>query len=255
MEVTHRINYDINNSAARLDDILGPYNRNFPDLDEIPARKELKFTNGYYVNVSALFIDIIGSSDMTNVHYRPTLAKIYRCFISECTAIMNDAALGDLCKEINIHGDCVWGVFDTSSQKDFNTVLSVALKLKDMINTLNDKLKKRGYHTIEVGIGVDYGRALMVKAGYDGSGLNDVIWMGDVVNTACHLANKAGRQGKSPILISENIYHKLSYYDKKFFDWSKDVIYYEYITNDALSEAEAIAILDNSLDRLLNQNI
>ena len=33
----------------------------------------------------------------------------------------------------------------------------------------------------------------MVKAGYSGSGINDVIWMGDVVNTACHLANKAGR--------------------------------------------------------------
>ena len=59
------------------------------------------------VNVNSLFIDIVGSSDMTDVHKRPTLAKIYRCFISECTAIMNDAALGDLCKEINIHGDCV----------------------------------------------------------------------------------------------------------------------------------------------------
>lgn len=180
MEVTRRINYDINNSAARMDAILGTDNRNFPDLGEIPARNELTFTNGYYVNVSALFIDIVGSSDMTNAHYRPTLAKIYRCFISECTAIMNDTALGDLCKEINIHGDCVWGVFDTSSQKDFNTVFSVALKLKDMINTLNDKLEKKEYHTIEVGIGVDYGRALMVKAGYYNSGLNDVIWMGDV---------------------------------------------------------------------------
>lgn len=209
MEVTRRINYDINNSAARMDAILGTDNRNFPDLGEIPARNELTFTNGYYVNVSALFIDIVGSSDMTNAHYRPTLAKIYRCFISECTAIMNDAALGDLCKEINIHGDCVWGVFDTYYQESFNTIFSVALQLKDMINTLNDKLYKRYNQQIEVGIGLDYGRALMVKAGYSGSGLNDVIWMGDVVNTACHLANDAGRQGKPPILVSENIFTKL----------------------------------------------
>lgn len=231
MEVTRRINYDINNSAARMDAILYTDNRNFPDLDKIPARNELTFTNGYYVNVSALFIDIVGSSDMTNAHYRPTLAKIYRCFISECTAIMNDAALGNLCKEININGDCVWGVFDTSSQKDFNNVFSVALRLKDMINTLNDKLKKREYHTIEVGIGVDYGRALMVKAGYYNSGLNDVIWMGDVVNTACHLANKAGRQGKSPILISKNIYSKLSDSNKGCFSCLINfdgIPYYEY---------------------------
>ena len=232
MEVTRRINYDINNSAARMDAILGTDNRNFPDLGEIPARNELTFTNGYYVNVSALFIDIVGSSDMTNAHYRPTLAKIYRCFISECTAIMNDAALGDLCKEINIHGDCVWSVFDTYYQESFNTIFSVTLQLKDMINILNDKLYRRYNQQIEVGIGLDYGRALMVKAGYSGSGLNDVIWMGDVVNTACHLANDAGRQGKPPILVSENIFTKLRKDNQNLllprYNYNGGIAYYGY---------------------------
>lgn len=211
MEVTRRINYDINNSAERMDAILDADNRNFPDLIKIPHRNALTFTNGCYVDVTALFIDIVDSSRMTDDHYRPTLAKIYRCFISECTAIMNNAALGDLCKEINIHGDCVWGVFDTNLKENFNTVFSVALQLQSMINTLNDKLERRRYRTIEVGIGLDYGRALMVKAGYYNSGLNDVIWMGDVVNTACHIANKAGRQYMPPILVSENIFANLSY--------------------------------------------
>jgi len=45
----------------------------------------------------------------------------------------------------------------------------------------------------------------MVKAGYSGSGLNDVIWMGDVVNSACHLANKAGRDGRYPIIVSSTV--------------------------------------------------
>lgn len=235
MEVKNdnRRTYDVKKSEARMDSILDASNRNFSDSPYIPSRSnDLTYTNGYYVNVTALFIDIVGSSDMTDVHKRPTLAKIYRCFISESTAIMNDAALGDLCKEINIHGDCVWGVFDTYYQNEFNTVLSVALKLKDMINTLNDKLKKRGYHTIEVGIGVDYGRALMVKAGYSGSGLNDVIWMGDVVNSACHIANKAGRQGKSSILVSENIFSKLSEDNKNLLRQRRysidDATYYGY---------------------------
>lgn len=232
MEVKNdnRRTYDVKKSEARMDSILNK--GDFHDWPNVPSRDSLTYTNGYYVNVTALFIDIVGSSDMTDVHKRPTLAKIYRCFISECTAIMDDAALGDLCKEINIHGDCVWGVFDTSSQNDFNTVFNVALKLKDMIKTLNDKLKKRGYHTIEVGIGVDYGRALMVKAGYDKSGLNDVIWMGDVVNTACHLANEAGRQGKSPILVSENIFTKLREDNQKLllprYNYNGDIAYYEY---------------------------
>ena len=62
---------------------------------------------------------------------------------------------------------------------------------------------------ISVGIGADYGRALMVKAGFSGSGLNDVIWMGDVVNSACHIANTAGRDGYEPIMISNSMYLNL----------------------------------------------
>ena len=50
----------------------------------------------------------------------------------------------------------------------------------------------------------------MVKAGYSGSGINDVIWMGDVVNTACHLANKAGRGIRNIIVVTEQIYNNLN---------------------------------------------
>lgn len=51
-----------------------------------------------------------------------------------------------------------------------------------MIKILNYKLSKKKYSEISIGIGIDYDRVLMVKASYSGSGINDVIWMGDVVN-------------------------------------------------------------------------
>ena len=51
---------------------------------------------------------------------------------------------------------------------------------------------------------------MMGKAGYSGSGLNDVIWMGDVVNSACHIANRAGRDGKMPIVVSSCIHSNLN---------------------------------------------
>lgn len=82
---------------------------------------------------------------------------------------------------------------------------------------LNYKLEKKGYEKISVGIGVDDGRALMVKAGYSGSGINDVVWMGDVVNTACHLANKAGRNGREKVVITEQIYDNMNEGHKKLF--------------------------------------
>lgn len=39
----------------------------------------------------------------------------------------------------------------------------------------------------------------MIKAGYSGSGINDLVYMGDVVNVPAHLAHKAGRGGNHPI--------------------------------------------------------
>ena len=76
-----------------------------------------------------------------------------------------------------------------------------------MIKILNYKLKKKEYNEIDVGIGIDYGRALMVQAGYSGSSINEVIWMGDVVNSACHLANKAGRSGREVVIFPYVIYN------------------------------------------------
>ena len=150
---------------------------------------------------------------MTDEHKRSVLAKLYRSFISECTAIMNSESS---CKEISINGDCVWGVFDTPYKSDIDNVFAVSAKLNSMVKILNYKLRKKGYSTISVGIGIDYGHALMVKAGYSGSGLNDVIWMGDVVNSACHIANHAGRDGKKPILVSSCIYSNLDEDNQEF---------------------------------------
>lgn len=215
MESNHKMSYDVEKSSDRMDDILNSSNSNFMDKSSIPLRSELTFKNGYYVNVTVIFIDIVGSSDMTDEHKRPTLAKMYRVFLSECVAIMNSEYN---CKEISINGDCVWGVFDTPYKSDIDKVISVAAKLNSMIKILNYKLRKKGYSEISIGIGVDYGRALMVKAGYSGSGINDIIWMGDVVNSACHLCNKAGRNFRKVIIISKTVYDNLNEHNQGLFN-------------------------------------
>lgn len=205
--------------ASKMDEILNASDNDYCDKDSIPVRSDLTFKNGYYVNVTAIFIDIVGSSNMTDEHKRPTLAKMYRAFLSECVAIMN-AEID--CKEININGDCVWGVFDTPYKSDIDNVISVAAKLNSMIKILDYKLRKKNYSEISVGIGIDYGRALMVKAGYSGSGINDVIWMGDVVNSACHLCNKAGRDYRKVIVISDVVYNNLNEHNQGLFSSYSD---------------------------------
>lgn len=165
--------YNVKDSASRIDEILNANDNDYEDNENnIPSRGQLTYKNGYYVNVTALFIDIVGSSKLTDGHRRPTLAKMYRAFLSECVAIMNS---WEMCKEININGDCVWGVFETPYKSNVDDVISVAAQLSSMIKILNYKLKKKKYNTISVGIGIDDGLALMVKAGYSGSGINDEI--------------------------------------------------------------------------------
>ena len=199
--------YKVEDSASRMDDILDARDNDYSDNENnIPSRDKLTFKNGYYVDVTSIFIDIVDSSKLTDGHKRPTLAKMYRCFLSECVAIMNSYTI---CKEININGDCVWGVFETPNISDVDKVTDVAAQLNSMIRILNYKLGKKNYEKINVGIGIDDGLALMVKAGYSGSGLNDVIWMGDVVNSACHLANKAGRGLRKTILVSSKVYENV----------------------------------------------
>lgn len=223
--------YKVEDSAFRMDEILDANDNDYEDnKNSIPSRDKLTYKNGYYVDVTALFIDIVDSSKLTDGHKRPTLAKMYRAFLSECVAIMNS---WEMCKEISINGDCVWGVFETPKKLDVDNVISVVAQLNSMIKILNYKLRKKKYDTIKVGIGIDFGRALMVKAGYCGSGINEIVWMGDVVNTACHLANKAGRDYRKPIIVTGNIYCNLndhhkgllsSYYDGEIIRYEGNII-------------------------------
>ena len=215
MEANNTIGYDVTKSSNRIDDILNSNNENYSDNASIPKRSDLSFTNGYYVNVTALFIDIVGSSDMTDQHKRPTLAKMYRSFISECVAIMNAAFE---CKEVSINGDCVWGVFETPLKSNMDAIFDIAGKLHSLIIILNYKLKNKGYSQINVGIGMDYGRVLMIKAGFSGSSINDIVWMGDTINQSCHLANIAGRNGNDVVFVTYSVYDNLKDKYKNFLN-------------------------------------
>lgn len=212
MEATNT-EYNFNESIIRIDNILNASNDSFEEKDNFPNRNSLTYTNGFYVDCAALFVDIRDSSIMTDKQRRPVLAKIYRSFISEMVALMNGY---EKCKEVNINGDCVWCVCDTPYKKDIDEVFSLAAKVCSLADILNYKLNKKNYQTYDIGVGIDYGRALMIKAGYSGSGINDIVWMGDVVNQACHLCNEANSSlFDKRVFLSNIIYENLNENNKK----------------------------------------
>ncbi|PFO90707.1 adenylate/guanylate cyclase domain-containing protein [Bacillus cereus] len=205
--------YNLDSSLGRIDEILDSSSL-FDTKKEIPKRDELTYNNGYYVNCSAIFIDLRGSSKLPEIHQPRVLAKIYRAYISEMVALLNGSIL---CKEINIVGDCVSAIFETPSKANIDQVFSLACSMNALINILNYKLEKRRYKPIKAGIGLAYGRVLMIKAGYSGSGIHDVVWMGDAVNQASKMCAKANKDGIDPIVLTEVFYNNLKENNKKYF--------------------------------------
>lgn len=199
--------YSYIDSAKRICDILDQPTGQFEETDSLPDRDKLTYTNGFYGYCTAVFVDIRDSSGLTEKHKRPALAKIYRSFISEMVAVLNGSAL---VREVNIVGDCVWAVYNTPLKSNIDDVFSIVFTANTLKKLLNIKLVKKGFSPLNFGVGVEYGRALMIKAGFSGSGINDVIYMGDVVNRAAHLAHKAGRSYGDPIWAGETFAQNLN---------------------------------------------
>ncbi|MCF6733712.1 adenylate/guanylate cyclase domain-containing protein [Blastococcus sp. KM273129] len=211
--------YDYVASAKRIDDYLAQPAGNFTEVDSLPDRDKLTFTNGFYANCSAIFVDIRDSSSLPNHYDRPRLAKVYRAYLSEMVAIFNS---DPGTREVNIAGDAVWAVVNTPYKKDIDDVFRFAYTANSLMQLLNKKMAAAGFKTpIKAGIGASWGRALMVKAGYNGSGINDVVYMGDVVNEAAHLAAKAHDGWQKPIFVSQVFYNNLNEDNQKLLAYNQ----------------------------------
>ncbi|GEM77702.1 adenylate/guanylate cyclase domain-containing protein [Vibrio sagamiensis] len=212
--------YDFEKSRERIDEILQGADASYTEKKSIPSRDELTFTNGFNVWCTALFVDIRKSKELNKNHTNPVLAKIYKTYISELVAIIKSHPK---VREVCIEGDCVWGVFDTPQKPDIDGVFSVGAKISSLIDVLNIKYKKRGYSELTVGIGVSYGRSLLVKSGYKGSGINEVVWLGSLVSEAAELCGFGNKTySDSEMMVSEVFYGNLNKHNKSLLSFNAD---------------------------------
>ena len=206
MEASFR-EYDYTKSIERIDEVLKGADASYEERKSIPSKDSLTFDNGFYVYCSALFVDIRGSKQLAEDHTRPVQAKIYKAFISELVAVFKGHTKVN---EIYIEGDCVWGIFDTPDKSHIDEVFMIAYTSASLVDILNIKLKKKNYSELTVGIGVSYGESLLIKSGYKGSGINEVVWLGKLVGEAaklCSYGNKIPTQKE--IMASELFYKNL----------------------------------------------
>ena len=205
--------YNFDNSIDRIDEILNGSDASYEDKDSIPSRDSLTFNNGYYVSCSALCIDIRESKSLAEKHTRPVLAKIYKTYISELVAVLKGHSN---VSEIYIEGDSVWGIFDTPQKDDIDELFGVAAQASSLVDILNIKYRKRGYSELTVGVGLSYGSSLLIKSGYKGSGINEVVWLGKLVAEAALLCSYGNRSfDDKEIMVSDVFKQNLNEHNKK----------------------------------------
>ena len=227
MKVNNHIAYNFLESYERIEEIIDS-SSNFDEYDDVPNSDSLTYTNGYYFDCYSIFIDIRESSKLPDRYKRPTLAKIYRAYISEVVAIFQ--SYGN-CREVNIVGDSVWAIFRAKTKSDILEVFNAAYTAHSLIDNLNYKLCKKGIESIKVGTGIGKGRALMIKAGFKGSGINNVVYMGHVVNQASKMCSKAGKEVTSSLVIDIDCHKDLSGYDNGLGITYQDLFQKKFLEN------------------------
>ena len=188
--------------------------------ESIPSTDEaFTYENGIKTWVAALFVDIVDSSKLFQSANEDT-ARIIRSFCSEVISILKDDSNY---KEIGIRGDCVYCIYDVRSKDDLASIFGHAFRINSFMKMLNKLLVKHGYPTIKAGIGMGCDEELIVKAGQNGSGINDKVWIGKAVVDAAHLADVANRNGILPMAMSplfyDNIIDLLVEQNEKYKSW------------------------------------
>ena len=205
---TDHVDYNLKDSVDRINQVIAAGSSSYEERDKIPACSELTFTNGFYVKCSVIHAEIRKTNEIADFYRNTELSKLYRTYVSEVTAVMNG---NPKCAEINIAGNCVWGVFDTPFQEDVDEVFSTGAKISSLIDIMNYKFKKNNITEITVGIGISYGKGLVVKTGYKGSNVSEVVWMGDVVEEAAKLASYGNKEDSDrETMVSEIAYYNLN---------------------------------------------
>lgn len=172
--------------------------------------KEMNDNQAIYIECVSIFVDLRDSTKFVQDSnlYRKSLGKIYKTYISEIVAIVNSFKT---CWEIDIVGDCVSAVFIKKRKDDdiYKDGLSAASMCNGMLKVLNEKYKQKWEDKvfIKAGIGLASGNAMVMKVGLFGSKeIKEGIYIGDVVNKASKLCDKASKDGNSPIFVSQEIY-------------------------------------------------
>jgi len=170
----------------------------------IPDVTELSYNNkGKLLDAAVLYVDMRGSTDLTDLLRQTTVAKIYKCFLNE----MIFAARYKGGKIRGFAGDRIMVLFD--GERPCSNAVETALIMQTIVRSiLNSKLAGYFGGPISCGIGIDFGRILIAKVGMRRDpNNNDLVWIGQPANYASKFTDVANG---GEIIISQVVYDRMT---------------------------------------------
>lgn len=178
--------------TGRLKEMLATGEYTISDSEVIPGPGDNRVTfgnTGVRFSASTLYIDMRGSTKVLSQYKAHNVAKIHKAYLYTATTLIADA--GGQIRSYN--GDSILAFFPKNLKATINSAVRTAMQIKWMLN--QDPVKEQFgqyQHTLDFGIGIDHGQIVCVKAGRSqNSNHNDLIWLGDAVNRATRLSDRA----------------------------------------------------------------
>jgi len=209
-----------------------------------PKVQDLTFENGKKACISACFVDIRSSSKLFKNNSEKAdekIARLMRAFSGEIIKIMRDKNY----IHIGLQGDCVYGVFSTPKQEHINKIFSMSAQINSFIIMLNKTLSQNKFEEIKVGIGLSTGNDLIIKAGADDTGINDILFIGNAVAEARHNSSEANKSINYAIVAS-------SIFRQNLNNHNKNLLRHEY--NFHAGKVYAGNIINCDMDNWTNNN-
>ncbi|MBQ8528554.1 MAG: adenylate cyclase [Clostridia bacterium] len=188
---------------------------NIPKSDE-----EFTYENGIKAWVGALFVDIRNSSDYFTENKPDIVARVIRAFCSEIITILSK---NDSYRQIGIRGDCVYAIYSCPTKAELESIMEDAIWINTFQKMFKKILSKKGFPTFSYGIGLGLSEDLIVKAGKKGTGINDLVWIGDAVVDAANMSSIGNKDGFDPIVMDSCFYGNIKDLavtsENKYGDW------------------------------------
>ncbi|QLY39816.1 adenylate/guanylate cyclase domain-containing protein [Hujiaoplasma nucleasis] len=227
--------YDYEKGKQRVESILD-ISTSVENVDSIP-KDESRWTydNGIKSWVTAIFVDLRGSTEFFAKTKKEDVARTIRAYSSEIIEIMKSSTL---VREIGVRGDCVYGVFSSPNKQTENELFNLCVWLNTYIKMLNKLLKKKSLNPVRAGIGMATSEDLIIKAGKKGSGINEKVWIGEALAKADYLSKVTCKNYGNETTSSSIAISNTSYINIKEFSNNEELLkkhpYQDYFTSNSI---------------------